>query len=435
MPDVLHMTPHMGGGVGKVLAGLAGGARRNESSFRHRILCLEKPEKSLFIDQAKDAGAVVVDGTDASVLAHEVCNADIVQIEFWNHPTIVRALSSIKWPAVRLLLWSHVSGLHFPAFPKSLTRAVDRLVFTSPCSLEGPEVQQWLAAGLATFDVISSAGGLDGLTPSESVGPKAEIRMGYIGSLNYSKLHPDVGSFLAAMPDGLGPLHFYGDRLNEADLLARAAAAGRPDLFNFHGFVDDVPAVLADLDVLVYLLNPFHYGTAENALVEAMAAGVVPVVFGNPAERHIVKDGETGFVVNTPLELSKVMAKLNEDRSMLKRMSLQASSDAHERFNYRAMAAAFDKHYQDMIVVDKRQPDFQGVFGASPSDWFLAFVRDNAIFSGDGQVQVPSGHLRHAFFEQTKGSVYHFLKNNPDDPLLKAWAENLDASGAGGVID
>ena len=52
-------------------------------------------------------------------------------------------------------------------------------------------------------------------------------------------------------------------------------------------------------DIFFYPLQPDHYGTAENALVEAMSLGLMPVVLDNPAEMAIVRDGETGFVARS----------------------------------------------------------------------------------------------------------------------------------------
>ena len=46
---ILHITAHMGGGVGKVLSGIASYAVSHELSCQHHILLLEQPEKMNFI--------------------------------------------------------------------------------------------------------------------------------------------------------------------------------------------------------------------------------------------------------------------------------------------------------------------------------------------------------------------------------------------------
>lgn len=53
MREVLHITTHMGGGVGKVLSGAASYAARTNAPYRHRILLLEQPQKMNFIDASR----------------------------------------------------------------------------------------------------------------------------------------------------------------------------------------------------------------------------------------------------------------------------------------------------------------------------------------------------------------------------------------------
>ena len=44
---ILHITTHMGGGVGKVISDLA----VHDTQYTHSILLLEEPEKKQFIDK------------------------------------------------------------------------------------------------------------------------------------------------------------------------------------------------------------------------------------------------------------------------------------------------------------------------------------------------------------------------------------------------
>ena len=48
MTQVLHLTAHLGGGVGKALSGIVRQAKDSGSKFQHVIICLEEPEKSQF---------------------------------------------------------------------------------------------------------------------------------------------------------------------------------------------------------------------------------------------------------------------------------------------------------------------------------------------------------------------------------------------------
>ena len=83
---------------------------------------------------------------------------------------------------------------------------------------------------------------------------------------------------------------------NEVAVRQDAVFAGVADRFDFLGQVSDVASQLATFDAFGYPLAPYHYGTGEQALIEALAVGVPPVVLGNGAEQHVVLDGVTGIV-------------------------------------------------------------------------------------------------------------------------------------------
>lgn len=427
MARVLHLTPHMGGGVGKAISGLVAQAARAGSPHEHAIVCLERPEKPQFVDLAGAAGCPLVLAPDAEQLRHEIEAADILQIEFWNHPATVEALCVAPLPPMRLLVWCHVSGLHYPAIPPGLMAIAHRFLFTSACSFEAPEVQALPAATKTRLGVVSS-GGLDALPSPSREAATGPLRAGYLGSLNFSKLHPDYVAWLASAAAALGPnfrVRMIGDETNRAELERQCVEAGRPGLLEFAGYTTDVGAALATLDVLVYLLNPRHYGTAENALLEAMAMGVVPIVLDNAAERHIIDDGDTGIVVRSPDELAAALRRLAANPSARTEMGHRAAAAVRTRYSHARMEREFGAHYDALLAMPKATLAFTPAFGATPADWFRAFHRDAAMFGDDGDVRLP-GHLDcHGLFERTKGSVFHFLSRFPHDALLGRWAEAL----------
>ena len=158
--------------------------------------------------------------------------------------------------------------------------------------------------------------------------------MGYFGSLNFAKLHPHYVDFLAAVDKPGLTVRLIGDLTNRDILERQSALIGREGMFEFRGYSTDIAAELKAINVLAYLLNPEHYGTTENALLEAMAVGIVPIVLDNPAERHIIEDNRTGLIVSTPSEFSKAvywlakMLKAGEDiRFIARRIVIFASED------------------------------------------------------------------------------------------------------------
>jgi glycosyltransferase involved in cell wall biosynthesis len=87
---------------------------------------------------------------------------------------------------------------------------------------------------------------------------------------------------------------FLGDG-PERDRLARVpATTANPDLFTFPGFRGDVYPDLLQAD---FFLSASMREGQSNALLEAMSAGVVPIVYGASGAADVVTHGRTGFIV------------------------------------------------------------------------------------------------------------------------------------------
>ncbi|MEI6415053.1 MAG: glycosyltransferase [Pseudomonadota bacterium] len=160
--------------------------------------------------------------------------------------------------------------------------------------------------------VVSSGGGFGDFT-EPNLDESEPLSVGYLGSLNFSKLHPEFVDYLAAVNLPNFRVRLIGDLLNRDILEQQSTRAGRPDLLEFRGYTQDVAAELRHVNVLAYLLNPRHYGTAENALLEAMSMGIVPIVLDNAAERNIVEHLCTGLVVRSPREFSEAVTWLENN--------------------------------------------------------------------------------------------------------------------------
>ena len=442
MTRVVHLTPHLGGGVGRALASLVCARGQAERADEHLIVCLEVPEKTALIDEIRALGARVLVAPPAAALAAVAADADLVQLEFWNHPATLRALCETDWPAMRLLAWCHVSGLHFPRIAPSLVAQCDRFVLTSACSLRAPELAGLPDEVRERLAVVSSAAGLESMPArrwadrAADAGAGADAgawvgsaetpcRFGYLGSLNLAKLHPDYVALLGDVAQPGFKVRLIGDPLNRELLERQCAHAGQPGRLEFAGHCSDIAAQLQSLDVLLYLLNPCHYGTAEIALLEAMAMGVVPVVMPNPAECQVVEHGVNGLVVRDAAELAQAVHRLRAAPAWRRRLGECAAASVRSRDTLARLSEGFATQYRAVLAGPKRDRDFRSVFGATPARWFEGFVRDPSVFGADGQVRLPRGPARHLYLEKTKGSALHFQQHFPRDPQLEAWARSL----------
>lgn len=431
MIEVVHLTAHLGGGVGKALSELVSATHAAQAPVRHVFVCLERPEKSQFLERIERHGGEVLVEPEPSELVDRLAKADIVQLEWWNHPATIAALCNLPPLPMSLIVWCHVSGLCNPIIPSGLVDASRRFILTSECSRVVETVSIASAKDPKKVTVISSAGGLDRLPqPARRLISQANIPLavGYLGSLNFSKLHPNFTSWAASVQLPNFRVRLIGDPVNNMVLKEQAAALGRTKLFEFSGYTNDIATALASIDVMAYLLNPRHYGTAENALVEAMAMGVVPVVLNNPAERFIVEDGVTGIVISSGYQLNDVLNRLAGDPEKFNAMSDRASREVRRRFSSERMETDFRKKYLSLVAEPKHPIDFKKIFGNTPADWFLSCQSESMLYGMDGRLNIkPESPIPHDQFEMSKGSVFQFSRYFPDDPRLGAWTRAVEA--------
>ncbi|WDC85738.1 glycosyltransferase [Caloramator sp. mosi_1] len=85
-------------------------------------------------------------------------------------------------------------------------------------------------------------------------------------------------------------------------------------------FVEDVRSILTEIDVFGYPLMPYHTCSTENAILEAMAVGIPPVLLNQLTEKYIVEDGITGFIVNNKEEYGKIIRYLYKNEDVRKKL-------------------------------------------------------------------------------------------------------------------
>lgn len=271
MISVLHVAAHLGGGIGRAHAAIN---RVMDDGIDQTFVVLEDPVDDHYVADIQRRSRVVVAGRVRQVQELVDC-ADIVQFEFWGHPALTECYRELKIPHwVKTTCWAHVSGRHPPLFDQDLR--VDRFITTSPIS-GGVSIN-------SGFGFSSQRGQL---------GSRTGV---YLGTVDFKKMHSEV--FRAVDRSQFsGSIEFFGRTSLEVE--ASVLEMNHRDRISLRGYTRDPVSVLSRSSIFFYPLRPDHYGTAENALVEAMSMGLVPIVLDNPAEREIVEPGYNGLVASS----------------------------------------------------------------------------------------------------------------------------------------
>lgn len=426
---ILHVAAHLGGGAGKAIFGIAVQGRRDFHD-EHRILLLQPPEKTGYVQKCAENGipAEVWDGSGAALEW-----ADAVVVSWWNHPSMARFLRELSRSGPPMVLWSHVNGCHYPFLPFQLTEAFEAVLFTAPYSLENPA---WTTAERRRIreraGIVYGMGQFDpeAVPPKADYGQRETFTIGYAGTLNYGKLHPAFVSFCKAACARIPNARFVmaGDR--DAALERDLRAAGLWERFSFPGFVSDVPALMRTFDVFGYLLNPEHYGTTENVLLEAMACGLPCVVLRQNVEQYIVP---SEGAVETPEQYGGRLAFLQSRPDERERLGRGARSYVLERYDAAENAARFRAACVKAAEGPRRMHDFSSLED-TPWQWFL-YCLDSAdrhrFEQALGGTEAGARELMRTcppiLRERRKSSLRHFAAVYPEDRSLQffnQWMED-----------
>ncbi|MCB8823457.1 glycosyltransferase [Microvirga rosea] len=405
--NILHITPHLGGGVGKAHSAIYPASARR---IRREYILLEEPRDRRYVEVLESAGAAIRVMPGVKELFDRAQSADIVQIEWWNHPRVYEFLCRVPLPAMRTVFWSHISGICSPYIPSRLIETAHRFLFTSECSLNAPNVASLSKDVLARLDVVNSGFGY-----GESADPRARTDHGvptvtYLGTVDFSKMSPLLFDVVDRARDENLKVSVWGNMDSSGEVSARVAKMRGAHRVQLMGHTQDPRSVLDATDIFLYLLQPNHFGTAENALIEAMSLGCVPLVLSNPAELAIVRHGETGFVES---DLDAVVARLDwmmANPDLLTKIGQRAAADVNSTRTPKLAALALERNYEQAMEFEKQQLDYSDVLGRTGLDWFLSTQTLDPI----QDIAVINYHQR----SRNKGSLLHFVDCLPEDSAL-----------------
>ncbi len=413
---ILHVAPHLGGGVGRFFKNTFYG----DSVFEHRFALLENP---IDVGLLPPVGSWFVIDSHATLMA-EIDQADIVQVEFWNHPRLYQFLAQIHtWPKCRIVLYSHVSGLFPPAYlPPAAARIPDRLILATPASIRSDAVSH----PQSTFVVIPVFGGADRTIHIQKKSHPG-FRVLYLGTADSLKIHPDLISWCLDLQTHDSEIIFTFCTQDDPQLLKNQIPENAAGAFEFYERVEELSDIMSTSDAFGYALHPRHYGTGEQALLEAMGAGLTPVVLDNPVERYIVQHGVTGLVARNGREYKESILFLKQNPEINHSLGKRARHRVMHAMSAETTRRAFHQVYHEMRdATPKKLRENPGI-GTSPWEIFLlsqgpdAKIFDDAInaadpFSGKLARWQLSFYANHK--STSKGTITHWSRIFPRDTNL-----------------
>ena len=174
------------------------------------------------------------------------------------------------------------------------------------------------------------------------------------------KLTPGIKFILASNDDN-------------SHLRTESEELGISDHFEFIYRTDDINSILSRADLFGYPMRPDHFGTGEQALLEAMGAGVVPVVIGNPAERSLIKDGVTGIIANDIYDYVNAIQYCIANPAFTNQIGKQAREFASHHFSDKKTVSLFESLYQHTLVKSKTERHLKDLISIDKlhAGWFF----------------------------------------------------------------
>lgn len=218
--------------------------------------------------------------------------------------------------------------------------------------------RQYLAAGLMQPErVVTLPGGADAdaFTP-RPVAPEVRRRLGgvpgaplvgMVGGLRVMKGHHVVIEAAARLAVGVSRARFVfiGEGSQEASLRQHIARRGLDDTVRLLGFVDDLPAAIAALDVVLYV--PLESEGMSRVVWEYLAAGRPLVASRVGAVAEALTDGEHALLVHAgdADHLAQALRRFLGDEPLRARLGEAGRRLLLERYSGARIAAALEAQY------------------------------------------------------------------------------------------
>lgn len=444
---VLHIIQRLstGGAARAMLAAAKYSAQLD--NYAHGLISLLPPDPE-GLKLAQEFGIALINASDREAILREIERADLVQVHWWNNPELDEFLRS-ELPPMRLLMWMHVAGDQAPhVITKELIDFADMALACSPYTYEHAVFQNLPPEARARKTGMVYAGAdferLAGVAPQ----PHANFNVGYIGTVDFVKMHPRYVAMSAAIDIPNVRFIVCGGKGVSDLLLRQAHMFGAAEHFEFRGYVSDLRSVFETLDVFGYPLCEETYAAAELTLQETMYAGIPPVVFPYGGVKLLVMNDETGLVVHSEREYKRAIEYLYHHPQERERLGRNAKEYARRIFGAENAAKRLNAIYQKMMQDPKRPRHWEGRSARNGSSDSPERLKKSAKLSGAQIFSESVAEVKPCFAQSMTaqdlpvllaaereialsppvlrsaggGGILHYRKHYPNDGFLRLWS-------------
>ena len=396
---------------------------------------------------AAESGIEVLRPGSYSELLTLVEQHDIVLLQWWNSPEMDNFVRT-QLPPCRLAAWVHVGGHHDPqGIPDQLISLLDFTIAGSPYTHESAAFTK-LPAELRARKTAMVYDATDfARLASVSRVPHDGFNIGYIGTVDFSKMHPNYVRMSAAAQIPGARFIVCGPGGEQDTVRHQAQQLGRASDFDVRGMVADICPVLSVLDAYGYPLCEDNYAAAELNLQEVMFCGIPPVVFPYGGVRHLVVNDFTGYVVHSEVEYAQALEHLHANPFDRARIGKNAAEYARQIFGAEHAARRFNPVLEQMMRADKRSrapfaaPAVETAQLSTGAARFLESLRGSrAAFSATINPSDATS-LLHADQQiigatalMKRGGVKNYRRFHQSDPFLCFWS-GLASLGDGQLVE
>ncbi len=428
--SVLHVIHCLTvGGASRAMAALAEEQAR-EPGANIAILSLTPANRAAAAELPRHIE--LIDGHGWAGVRESIARAAIVHVHAWNAPQTYQLLR-MALPASRLLLWYHVAGRAVPQLiPRAFAARASEVAVACSAAVSGSGF-----AGARLPEVVLPTRDLSRFA---RVRPRAHdgVVAGHVGSLDGVRIPPGLlTAYADPRLEGVR-FAFAGTGEAEASLRGEAKVSGIDQRVSWLGHVPDIEQALAGFDLFCAPIGPGAYSSSDLSIMEAMAAGVPPVVLSPEGTSDLVTDGVDGLVTGNMEAYIGAVARLAADAPLRRRLGAAARERALHSFHPSCTAAAFARIYERMLREPKCElpamPPLDAPRGIPLSPGAEAF-----IFSLDGtcpafvesvaassRAEADAADERIAllpapYWTIATGGLGHYRSRYPRDPWLAYW--------------